>query len=98
MEIDKILPKVNVLAVDDKPANLIALEAVLGAEYNMVLANSGEEAVSILEARHDIGIILMDLQMPGMDGFETAAVIKQMKNCTTFRLFLSQLFTKRIPT
>ncbi|MGZ3729485.1 MAG: response regulator, partial [Bdellovibrionota bacterium] len=60
--------KINVLAVDDLPANLVALEAVLAPEYNLVTAKSGAEAISLLEARKDIGLILMDLLMPEMDG------------------------------
>src|SRR5205823_717729 len=74
-------PKVTILAVDDLPANLVALEAVLADEYNLVFAHSGAEAISILETRDDVGIILMDLQMPTMDGFETAARIKKIESC-----------------
>jgi CheY-like chemotaxis protein len=71
--------KPNVLAVDHYPANLTALEAVLADDYNVILATSGAEAVSVLLTRTDISIILMDIQMPEMDGFETAAHIKQIK-------------------
>ncbi|MGZ3685444.1 MAG: response regulator [Bdellovibrionota bacterium] len=71
--------KINVLAVDDLPANLVALEAVLAPEYNLVTAKSGAEAISLLEARKDIGLILMDLLMPEMDGFEAAARIKKLQ-------------------
>jgi PAS domain S-box-containing protein len=72
--------KATLLAVDDMPANLIALEAVLGSEYHLVLANSGEEALELFNARNDFDLILMDLQMPGMDGFETAARIKRTEH------------------
>jgi CheY-like chemotaxis protein len=70
-----------VLAVDDTPANLLSLEAVLESEYNVVRANSGAEAIAILSRRRDIDVILMDVHMPGMDGFVTASRIKKMEDC-----------------
>jgi CheY-like chemotaxis protein len=76
-----LLRKANVMAVDDKRANLVALDAVLGGDNNMIFAASGPEAIELLSKRSDIDVILMDLQMPGMDGFEAAARIKQMEGC-----------------
>src|ERR1700704_5854616 len=81
MESKGLVRKANVLAVDDKRANLLALEAVLGDEHNVLFAGSGAEAISYLESRSNVDVILMDVQMPGLDGFETAARIKQMKEC-----------------
>jgi len=75
------VPKPNVLAVDDTPANLMSLEAVLGDDYNVLRAGSGSAAISILEHRRDIDVILMDVHMPGMDGFETTSRIKKMSDC-----------------
>ena len=81
MKVNGLLRKANVLAVDDQPANLVALDAVLGTEYNLIRATSGYEAISIIEGRRDLDVVLMDVQMPGMDGFETAAKIRTMEGC-----------------
>jgi signal transduction histidine kinase len=68
--------RVNILLVDDQPANLRALEAVLkGLGQNLVLAHSGAEALLCL-LRDDFAVILLDVKMPGMDGLETAALIR----------------------
>ena len=70
--------KATVLAVDDKHANLISLEAVFGAEYELVCASNGADAIAAVKSRSDIDLILMDVQMPIMDGFETASRIKDL--------------------
>lgn len=71
--------RVKVLAVDDKPGNLLALEAVLDAElYKVLTALSGAEALDLLKNNPDIALILLDVQMPVMDGFELARRIKEM--------------------
>ncbi len=66
----------SVLLVDDKPANLLALEALLEPlGLHTVRALSGEEALKQL-LMHDFALVLLDVQMPHMDGFETASAIK----------------------
>ncbi|MEG4021971.1 response regulator [Microcoleus sp. S13C4] len=68
--------RVNVLLVDDRPENLVALEAILNSpSYNLVQASSGAEALRCL-LNEDFAVILLDVQMPGMDGFETATLIR----------------------
>src|SRR5262249_6615716 len=70
-------PAVSILLVDDVPANLVALEAVLAPlGHRLVRAGSGEEALRRVLAE-DFALILMDGEMPGLDGFQTAAMIKQ---------------------
>ncbi|MEC0172288.1 response regulator [Paenibacillus graminis] len=67
---------IHILLVDDRPENLLALEAVLESQhYTLVKANSGEEALRCL-LRHEFAVIVLDVQMPGMDGIETAKLIK----------------------
>src|SRR5207248_9972512 len=67
----------NVLLVDDRPENLLALESILEPlGQNLVSAHSGEDALRQL-LRHDVAVILLDVQMPELDGFETATLSKQ---------------------
>jgi len=69
--------KANILLVDDRPEKLLALEAVLGSlGQNLVRANSGKEALRAL-LRDQFAVILLDVSMPGMDGFETASLIRK---------------------
>lgn len=69
--------RAKVLLVDDREENLIALEAILSSlDVVPVRARSGEEALKALLSS-DFALILLDVRMPGMDGFETAAHIKR---------------------
>ncbi|HEY2653694.1 MAG TPA: SpoIIE family protein phosphatase [Solirubrobacteraceae bacterium] len=68
--------RLPILAVDDRDENLVALEAVLAPlELAVVTARSGEEALRLILER-DFALILLDVRMPGMDGIETAKMIK----------------------
>lgn len=68
--------KVNILMVDDHPENLLALEAVLTSpNYNLISAHSGKEALKCM-LQYDFAVILLDVQMPGLNGFDTAKLIK----------------------
>ncbi|MDQ1166065.1 MULTISPECIES: sensor histidine kinase [unclassified Flavobacterium] len=69
---------VKILIVDDKKENLLSLQVILaGQGYEFVEASSGKDALRILLKNQDFAIILMDVQMPLMDGFETAELIRQ---------------------
>jgi hypothetical protein len=69
---------VKILVVDDREDNLFSIETILEKdEYTIVKANSGRAALKILLTQHDFTLILMDVQMPGMNGLETATLISE---------------------
>jgi len=69
--------KAKILLVDDKPANLLALEEVLKNQaYDLVKARSGKDALRFL-LNDDFAVVLLDVQMPVMDGFETAGMMRE---------------------
>src|SRR5688572_947408 len=75
--------KVNILLVDDRPDKLLALEVMLAdLGENLVTATSGKEALRKL-LHEDFAVILLDVNMPIMDGFETAAMIRQRQRSET---------------
>ena len=70
------IEKYNILLVDDRPENLITLEGILDSpELIIHTATSGNEALGKL-LEHEFALVLMDVQMPGMDGFETAEIMR----------------------
>lgn len=87
--------KARILIVDDNPANLLALEAVLESpQYELTRANSGPEALVALEQYPDVALILLDVQMPMMDGFETARLIKKNPAYTAIPIiFITAVYT-----
>ena len=68
--------RAKILLVDDEPKSLFALQELLSTlGQNLMIAQSGEEALR-LALKNDFAVILLDVRMPGMDGFETARIIR----------------------
>jgi PAS domain S-box-containing protein len=90
--------QVNLLLVDDQPANLLALEAILqDLGHNLVRALSGEEALQQLRSA-EFALVLLDVQMPGLDGFETARRIRASEQSQhTPIIFLTAYEDERFP-
>ena len=84
--------KVSILVVDDRADKLLAYEVMLAElKQNIVCVRSGKEALRRL-LQEDFAAILLDVNMPGMDGFETAALIRQRQRCeTTPIIFVSAI-------
>ncbi len=88
--------KVKVLVVDDRPDGLLAIKAVLDSpEYHLIEASSGQQAISCL-LQHDIALILLDVQMPVMNGFEAAAFIKQNDNWKNIPIIFLTAINKEV--
>jgi len=86
--------KVNILLVDDRSENLVALEAILeDLDRNLIKANSGKEALSWL-LKEDFALILLDVKMPEMNGFETASLIRQRERTRNIPIIFMTAFSK----
>jgi len=87
--------QINILIVDDVKANLISLEALLETideNYNIIKANSGTETLE-MTLTHKIDLIILDIQMPDMDGFEVAQLLKLNKKTADIPvIFLTAAF------
>src|SRR5438132_7989442 len=88
--------KVNILVVDDLPEKLLVVESILGElDETIITARSGEEALRrVLE--HEFAVILLDVNMPGMDGFDTAALIRRRKKSALTPIIFITAFADEI--
>ncbi|NML44394.1 response regulator [Ramlibacter sp. G-1-2-2] len=83
---------VNILIVDDEPRNLTVLESVLAdPDYRLVRATSGEEALLAL-MKEDFAVLVLDVRMPGMTGFELAEIIKGRKKTASIPIIFLTAF------
>src|SRR5438876_8561081 len=84
--------RINILLVDDRRENLLALEGILKSlNENLVKAGSGSEALKYL-LRNDVAVILLDVEMPDMNGFQTATLIRDRgKTSHTPIIFLTAI-------
>ena len=84
--------KSRILAVDDRPENLLALRAVLENDCDIVCASTGAEAIARVQ-QDDYAAILLDVQMPVMDGFTTAQQIrKHPRSSATPIIFVTAIY------
>jgi PAS domain S-box-containing protein len=95
---DETAPRANILLVDDQPGNLLALEAILtDLGQNLVSVRSGDDALRLLLTQ-DFAVILLDVQMQGLDGFATAQLIRSRERTRhTPIIFLTAYDTADFP-
>lgn len=90
------MERINILVVDDRKENLLALNAILPeSEYRILTATSGEQALLLL-LKNDFAVILLDVMMPGMDGYELAKMIRARERSSRVPIiFLTAVATDR---
>ena len=82
---EAVASKAKILLVDDEPKSLFALQELLSTlGENLMIAQSGEEALR-LALKNDFAVILLDVRMPGIDGFETARLIRSRERSGSLR-------------
>jgi len=88
------MDKSNVLIVDDRQENLLSFTAMLeGLNINIILASSGNEALTLL-LQYDFALVLLDIQMPEMNGFEVAELIRARKKTRAIPIILITAISK----
>lgn len=88
--------RTSILLVDDRPANLIALQAILDRkDYHLIPAGSGRHALELLP-KHDVAVVLLDVAMPEMDGFATATAMRTQPGCADLPIIFITAVTEDI--
>src|SRR5215813_7441465 len=88
-------PRIDILVVDDDPANLVAIEAILNElGQNVVKATSGAEALRRLLTQ-EFALIILDVRMPDMDGYETARLIRDRDKTRATPIIFLTAFDRR---
>ncbi len=86
----------NILLIDDLPKNLMVYQTILEElNQNLMVARSGEEALKLV-LKHDFAVILLDVNMTGMDGFETASLIRKRKKSAGTPIIFLTAFTDEV--
>jgi len=92
------LARPNILIVDDRWENLLATEKILRhLDAEVFTANSGNEALSLV-LRHRFAVVLLDVQMPGMDGFETAVLMQEHESMQGVPIIFVTAISKKSAT
>jgi signal transduction histidine kinase len=88
--------KVNILIVDDLPEKILVYKTILeDLNQNLITAHSGEEALKLV-LKHEFAVILLDVNMPSIDGFETASLIRKRKKSARTPIIFLTAFTDEI--
>ena len=86
--------KATILIVDDRPENLLVLESLLdNLDCTIIKATSGNEALGLM-LDHEIAVVLLDVQMPEMDGFEVAELMRGSEKTRYIPIFLLRRLVK----
>src|SRR5689334_540884 len=85
----------KILVVDDREDNLLSMETLLDKDgYRIIKARSGKEALKILLHEYDFALILMDVQMPVLNGFETASMIYEREKLKNIPIIFVTAFSE----
>jgi signal transduction histidine kinase len=88
--------KVNILIVDDLPEKILVYKTILeDLNQNIITAHSGEEALKLV-LKHEFAVILLDVNMPSIDGFETASLIRKRKKSASTPIIFLTAFTDEV--